>query len=442
MVSTIASLGILVSANVAPAMKSMDEVGAKVKDVGETSQKEGKKTEGVMKRWGSSFAAIGAAATASLYMIVKASPLLSGAIREAQDSINLLFMTIGDALEPVIRPFVDALWELSDLIIDMPSPFNTLTAALIALGGSITAVLGGLVLLPTLLHAVGLSAGAAASGTLLLATSFFGIITAAGLVAVALYYLSGEPTIAIIGALTTIGVGASVLMHHPVVFAITSIVSAFVLMTGEMGNMETLASAAFLTIGVGATALLFHPVVAAITGIAGAIGILMTSSADLEIKMIAVFAAIGIAAAALLSNPVIAAVTAIIVGIALLMKAWKDFQSEFEITQKTVTIGGVEYPGIYGVDATHEELEHARKFNVPVFYQYGGYVPYTGPAMLEAGEYVVPAGRVGVGVGGGAIYNITNNFEINNPILGSDMDVDRMKQRLDELYRIEMGRVA
>ncbi len=424
MVSTIASLGIMVSANVAPAMKSMDEVGNKVKDVGQTSQKEGAKTEGFMKRWGSAFAAIGAAATASLYMVVKASPLLAGAMQEAQDAISLLFMTIGDALEPVIRPFIDAIWILVDAVLDMPAPLDTLTAAFIAVGGSITAVLGGLALLPTALHAVGLAAGAAVSPALLFATSLFGIVTVAGLVAAALYYLSGEPTVAIVGALTTIGVGASVLLHHPVVFAITSIVSAFVLLAGEMGNLETLASAAFLAIGTAATILLHHPTIAAITAIVGGIAILIRSSADFEIKMIAVFTGIGIAASVLLANPVIAAITAIVDAVLVLIYTWNKLNQ---------VMGG----RLAEVGA--EELAHGRGY--PPWYQQGGYVPFTGPAILHAGEYVTPAGRVGAGAGGGYTDNRTFHFDIHDMILAGDMDVDRLKQRLDEIYRVEMAGV-
>lgn len=424
-------MGILISANVAPAMKSMDQVGNKVKDVGQTSQKEGAKTEGFMKKWAGSFAAIGAAATASLYMVVKASPLLAGAMQEMQDAISLLFMTIGDALEPILRPFVDALWSLSDLITDMPAPLDALVAGFVAFGGSITAILAGLTLLPIALHAVGLAAGAAASPLLILSTAFFGIVTAAGLVAAALYHISEEPTVAIVGALTTIGVGATILMGNPLVLAVTSIISAFVLMTGEMGNMETLASAAFLAIGLAASALLLNPVIVAITAIVGGVALLITSSADFEIKMLAVFTAIGIAAAALLSNPFILAIVAIIDAVYLLILALK----ELEKMMGGQTIGGgVQVPSWFPVITPGVgEDPHAG------WYQHGGYVPHTGPAFLHAGEYVVPAGRTGGG--GGYTDNRVLHFDIHDNLLAGDMDVDRLKQRLDELYKIELGRV-
>ena len=418
---------VLVSANIAPAMKSMDAVGDKVKDVGQTSQREGAKTEGFMKRWGSSFAAIGAAATASLYMVVKASPLLSGAMQEAQDAISLLFMTIGDALEPVIRPFVDAIWAIVDAILNMPAPLNALTATLIVFGGVIATTLTGLAALPTLLHSIGLAATAAASPALLLAAGFSWIVVAAGLVAAALYYVSGEPTVAIVGALTAIGVGASVLLHHPVVFAITSIVSAFVMLAGEAGNMETLASVAFIGIGMAATTLMGHPVVAAIAGIGYAIAVLIQSSADFEIKVIAVFTAIGLAAWALLANPVIAAIVAIVDAIYLLTRAYNELGR------------------IMGGRAAELGIEELSPWNRPSIFplwQQGGYVPFTGPGILHAGEYVVPAGRVGAGVGGGYTDNRAFNFDIHDVTLAGDMDIDRLKQRLDELYKKEMGGVA
>lgn len=428
MVSTIASLGILVSANTAPAMREMDNISGKVKDVGQTSQKEGAKTESFMKRWAGGFAAIGAAAAASLYMIVKASPLLAGAIQEAQDAINLLFMTIGDALEPVLRPFVDMLWGLSDLVLDMPPGLDAVTAALITFGGAIVAAAGGLALISGGLHAFGIGCATAGAHAALLVGILGGVVTVAGLVAAGLYYISGEPTVAIMGALTTIGIGATILFHHPVIFAVTSIVSAFVMMAGECGNMETLVSAAFLSIGVAATALMGHPVIAAIVGIVGGITLLIRSSADLEIKILAVFTSIGIAASVLMAHPLIAAVTLAIDAIYLLKKAtdallesWKKFSGE-KVGRKLLIERALSSP-----------------------FQYGGYVPYTGPAFLHAGEYVVPRGKVGAGAGGGGgsyVDNRTFNFDIHDMTLAGDMDVDRLKARLDELYKREMGQVA
>lgn len=425
MVSTIASLGILVSANVAPAMKSMDEVGGKVKDVGETSQKEGKKTEGFMKRWGASFAMIGAAATGALYMVIKASPLLSGAMREAQDAINLLFMTIGDALEPVLRPFVDALWGLSDIVLDLPVPLDSVTSAFVVFGGTIAAAgiaVGGLSLG---LKAFGVSAAAAAGASAALSTiAFGGILLAAGAVALVLYEISGDPTTAIIGAFTTIGIGAGVLMHHPLIAATTAIIGGFVLLVTAGDDMEIAIGIAFVGIGVAATALLGHPIFAAGVGIVALFLAWGKASEDaraaIEVAIIGMIAAL----TALAGHPAVATLFAIVAAVRTAIEVLKTWE-EVEEWQPTPFIP---IPKGFGI-------EH------PVL-QYGGYVPYTGPAFLHAGEYVVPAGRVGAGVGGGAIYNVTNNFEINNPILGSEMDVDRLKQKLDELYRIEIGRAA
>jgi len=419
MVSTIASMGVLITANVAPAIKSMDEIGKKVKDVGQTAQVEGTKTSAFMKQWAGAFAAIGAAATGALYMVIKASPLLSGAMSEAKNAISLLFMTVGDALESILRPFVDLLWGLVDVVTGMPAPLNSLTAAFIVVGGSITAILGGLVLLPTLLHAVGLASGAAASGALLLSTAFAGIITVAGLVAAALYYVSGDPTVAIVGAFTTIGIGATILLHNPVILAITMIVNAFILMATSSSNLQTAVAGVFLAIGVAATALMGHPLIAAFTAVIGTIALFVSASDTMKVAIIAVFTAIGIAASVLLANPVIAAITAIIDAIVLLISYWDRLT--------TITLGGIgpggEVPGFYG-------------------FQQGGYVPYTGPAIVHAGEYVVPAGKVAAVGRGGPVYHITNQFDIHDVTLAGDMDIDRLVRKLDDHYKREMERVA
>ena len=422
-------MSILLTANAAPAIRAMDQIGAKVKDVGQTSQREGAKTEGFMKRWAGSFAAIGAAATASLYMVVKASPLLSGALQEAQDAISLLFMTVGDALEPILRPFIDLIWELVDVVMDMPSPLDTLTAAFIAVGGSITAVLGGLCLLPAALHAVGLASGAAASSTLLLSTAFFGIVTAAGLVAAVLYHITEDPTTAIIGAFTTIGVGASMLLHHPLITAITGIVGGFALIARASSDLEIAVGLAFTGIGVAAAALMANPIFGVAAAGVGLVALFIgfkNASEEMKIGIIAAFTAIGIAASILLANPVIAAITAI-VDAYLVLVALED---KLQPGKRLFGRFGLKPPGpIFNIS------------DITGLFQHGGYVPYTGPAILHAGEYVVPRGKVAAG-GGGAVYNITNTFEINNPVLGSDMDVERLKQKLDELYKRDMGRVA
>lgn len=427
MPSTIASLGILVSANVAPAMQSMDQVGAKVKDVGQTSQKEGKKTEGFMKRWAGSFAMIGAAATGALYMVVKASPLLAGAMREAQDAISLLFMTVGDALEPILRPFINTLWELSDLIIDMPAPLDALTSGFIVFGGTIVGAAGGLGLISLGLKAFGIGAATAGAGAAVLAGAFGGIVLAAGAVATALYYVSEDPTTAIIGAFTTIGTGMALLFHHPLIAAVSAIAGGFALLVRAGSDLEVGLGLAFVGIGVAATALMGHPIFAVGIGLVAFFISFQKASDEMKVGIVAAFTAIGIAASVLLANPVIAAITAI-VDAYLVLVALED---KLQPGKRLFGRFGLEPPGpLFDIS------------DITGLFQHGGYVPYTGPAILHAGEYVVPRGKVGAGVGGGAVYNVTNTFEINNPVLGSDMDVERLKQKLDELYKREMGRVA
>lgn len=437
MTSPIASMAVLVTANVAPAMKSMDQMGNKVKDVGQTSQKEGAKTEGFMKRWAGSFAAIGAAATGALYMVVKASPLLSGAMQEAQDAMSLLFMTIGDALEPIIRPFVDLLWGLADIILDMPAPLGALTAGLIAFGSAVAAALTGLALLPKILHSIGLASGAAASSTLVLAAQFAWLAVGAGLVAAALYHISGEPTVAIVGALTTIGIGASILFHQPVIFAVTSIISAFVMLAGEVGPMEAAVSGAFLTIGIGATALMGHPIIAAITGVIGVFTLVMRATGDLETAIIASFAAIGVAAAILMANPVIAAISLVLAAL-----AWLEAKgAEVGETFKGMGLPSAEEaaPAVPWPEEAQEEIR--RRTQV---YQYGGYVPHTGPAFLHAGEYVVPRGQsMGAVAPAGRVYRVDYHPTIEIvATLRDHYDVEALKRDLDDLYKREMERVV
>lgn len=427
MVSTIASLGVLVSANVAPAMKSMDQVGGKVKDVGTTSQKEGRKTEGFMKRWAGAFATIGAAAAGALYMVIKASPLLSGAMQEAQDAISLLFMTIGDALEPILRPFVNVIWELSDLVIGMPAPLNAVTAALIGFGGAIVAAAGGLALISAGLKAFGVGAAAAGASSALLAAAFGGIVLAAGAVAAALYYISEEPTVAIVGALTTIGIGASLLFHHPLIFAVTSIISAFVMMSGEANTLNTLVSAAFLAIGVAATALMGHPLIAAFTAVIGTVALIVTRIDDMETAIIATFTAIGIGASVLMANPVIAAITAIIAALALLEARGAEIGETFR---------GV---GFKPLEEIAPVIPWPREKVGPEVYQWGGYVPYTGRYLLRAGEHVSRAGAAGMG---GPVYHVDYHPTIEViATLKDRMDVEELKRTLDDIYGREMAGV-
>lgn len=420
--ATVASLGVLVSANVAPAMQSMDKIGAKVKDVGQTSQKEGAKTEGFMKRWAGSFAAIGAAAAGSLYMIVKASPLLAGAMQEAQDAMSLLFMTIGDALEPIIRPFVDALWDLSDLIIDMPAPLNAITSALVVFGTAIVGAAGSLAVLTLGLKAFGVGAAAAGAHSTLLAGAFGGIVLAAGAVALILYELSGDPTTAIIGAFTTIGVGASVLMHHPLIAATTAIIGGFALLVTAGDDMEVAIGLTFAGIGVAATALLGHPVFAAGVGIVALF--LAWGQACEEARFMIEMAMLGmiVAMTAFMGHPVVAAFVATVTALRM---AW-EMVTTMEKVEEWEPTPFIPIPKDFGPE--HPML------------QYGGYVPHTGLYTMHAGEYVVPAGRAGGG--GEHIDNRTFNFDIHDVTLAGDMDVDRLKQRLDDLYKREMERVA
>lgn len=439
MVSTIASLGVLVSANVAPAMKSMDQMGNKVKDVGQTAQKEGAKTESFMKKWSAGFAMIGAAAAGALYMIVKASPLLAGAMQEAQDAISLLFMTIGDALEPVLRPFVDALWGLSDVVIGMPAPIDAITAGLITFGGAIVAAAGGLALIGGALKAFGIGCASAGLASAALVGALGGIVLAAGLVSAALYELSGDPTVAITGALTAIGIGATVLMHHPVIFAITSIISAFVLMAGEADALHIAASAAFLAIGVAATALMGHPLIAAFTAVVGAIALIALNVKDMETAVILSFTAIGIAASVLLANPIIAAVTAVLAAIALLEAKGITFEGE--------TFTGVGFPALEEIAPGIPWPEPPPAAGGP--YQHGGYIPFTGRYHLEAGEHVTRRGatpwrgdrmRTIPRVVSGPVYNVDYHPVIEiAATVKEPMDVEKIKQTLDEIYRREMG---
>lgn len=399
MVSTVASLGILVSANVAPAMKAMDEVGGKVKDVGETSQKEGKKTEGFMKRWGTSFAVIGAAATAVLYGVIKASPLLAGAMQEAQDAISLLFMTIGDALEPVIRPFIDMLWEMSDAITSMPEPLGGLTGGLIVFGAAIIGAAGGLALLSGFLKTtLPLAAGAG--------------VTAIGGV-----------------ALSTIGAAGAVVAAAGLL--IWSVWNAYENWDQFCAGMEKLMGNLGGTFDEG-----FGGIIDRVYTSGTWWGTIFETLFILPIhSLVAIMGYWYDAAVWIFDNikgPLEDLGNFVIEVIGKITDAWNGLmellgaEEGAPIWRKILALVSPIPSSIAGLFG----------------YQHGGYVPYTGPAMLHAGEYVTPAGRVGAGVGGGAIYNITNNFEINNPILGSEMDVDRLKQRLDGLYKRDMGLVA
>ena len=425
MVSTIASLSILVGANVAPAMKAMDEVGGKVKDVGETSQKEGKKTEGFMKRWGASFAVIGAAATGALYAVVKASPLLAGAMKEAQDALSLLFMTIGDALEPVIRPFVDLLWKISEIVLDMPGSLGTLTASALVLGPALVGVAVAIKAIGTSIVLFGVPLATLLAG-------FGAIIFAAGLVAVALYYITGDPTTAIIGAFTTIGIGAGILMHHPLIAAVSGVIGGFALIVGAGDDMEIAIGLAFVGVGMAATALMSHPALAAVGGIAALLLAWGKASEDarrmIEIATVGIIAALSL----LMHHPVIAAVAAATAGVLALIAAYKELRSIFE------RMAGAPWEQEFASEYLGRKLLPGERM-----FQYGGYVPYTGPAMLHAGEYVTPAGRAG-GAGMGPTDNrvINNYFDIHDMTLAGEMDVERLKQKLDELYKREMERVA
>jgi hypothetical protein len=150
--------------------KAINQQTKNTQKLGTETQKAGRKMQGAGQRMSiglsgvvEAFDKLGGFASSVFEKMISASPEASAAIEEMSFQTDLLFMSFGDTLAPMLEKVADLFIRVTDVIMSFPEPVQTAiatTIAFIAVGAKVVSILGAVVgaINPVTLAIIGIAA--------------------------------------------------------------------------------------------------------------------------------------------------------------------------------------------------------------------------------------------------------------------------------------------